>query len=119
MTSYFSIQISDLQGVYTAKEYWYAFAGVMGVSFLGVFFFSSVLMFVSESLDTVSFFLPKYLSTDSILQLQIPWANSIQGIRRALRSSVNFVLSPIKKAVIERAERRRAMESLSSYSESL
>jgi hypothetical protein len=37
MTSYFSIQISDLQGIYTSKEYWYAFAGVMGVSFLGVF----------------------------------------------------------------------------------
>lgn len=51
MTSYFSVQISDLQGVYTVKDYWYSFAGVMGGSFLALFFFGRLLMWISETLD--------------------------------------------------------------------
>jgi hypothetical protein len=51
MTGYFSVQINDLQGVYTAKDYWYSFAGVMGGSFLALFFFGRLLMWISETLD--------------------------------------------------------------------
>jgi len=51
MTSYFSVQINDLQGVYTAKDYWYAFAILMSISFLFLFFFSRLLMWITESLD--------------------------------------------------------------------
>ncbi|KUJ20548.1 uncharacterized protein LY89DRAFT_579513 [Mollisia scopiformis] len=51
MTSYFSIQVSDLQGVYTVKDYWYAFAGIMSGSFVALFFFSRLLMWISENLD--------------------------------------------------------------------
>lgn len=51
MTSYFSVQIDDLQGVYTSKDYWYAFAGLMSISFLFLFFFSRLLMWITESLD--------------------------------------------------------------------
>lgn len=51
MTSYFSVQISDIQGVYTAKDYWVTFAVIMGISFLCLFFFSRLLMWVTETLD--------------------------------------------------------------------
>ncbi|MCJ1305133.1 hypothetical protein MMC08_007947 [Hypocenomyce scalaris] len=34
MTSYFSVSISDLQGIYTAKTYWTAFAIIMALSFI-------------------------------------------------------------------------------------
>jgi hypothetical protein len=51
MTSYFSVQINDLQGVYTVKDYWFSFAGVMGVSFLALFFFGRLLMWITETLD--------------------------------------------------------------------
>jgi hypothetical protein len=32
MTAYFSVQIQDLQGVYTAKTYWVCFAVITGLS---------------------------------------------------------------------------------------
>lgn len=51
MTSYFSVAIPDLQGVYTAKTYWVSFAVIMGSSFVCLFFLSRFLMVVSESLD--------------------------------------------------------------------
>lgn len=51
MTSYFSVQISDLTGVYTSKDYWSAFAVLMSISFLFVFFFGRLLMWVTETLD--------------------------------------------------------------------
>ncbi|KIH91316.1 ADP-ribosylation factor [Sporothrix brasiliensis 5110] len=51
MTSYFSVQIPDLTDGYTARTYWGAFAVIASVSFLSLFFFSKVLMFLSESLD--------------------------------------------------------------------
>ncbi|KAL1903438.1 hypothetical protein Sste5346_000064 [Sporothrix stenoceras] len=51
MTSYFSIQIPDLIDGYTAWTYWGAFAVIASVSFLSLFFFSKVLMFLSERLD--------------------------------------------------------------------
>jgi len=51
MTSYFSVQIRDLDGVYTSKDYWYAFAGLMSISFLFLFFFSRLLMWITESMD--------------------------------------------------------------------
>jgi hypothetical protein len=51
MTSYFSVQISDLQGVYTAKDYWFSFAGVMSGSFLALFFFGRLLIWITETLD--------------------------------------------------------------------
>jgi len=51
MTSYFSTQISDLMGVYTSKDYWYSFAVVVSISFLALFFFSRLLMWVTETLD--------------------------------------------------------------------
>ncbi|KJR85274.1 uncharacterized protein SPSK_08677 [Sporothrix schenckii 1099-18] len=51
MTSYFSVQIPDLTDGYTARTYWGAFAVIASISFLSLFFFSKVLMFLSESLD--------------------------------------------------------------------
>lgn len=51
MTSYFSIQIADIQGVYTIKDYWIVFAVIMSISFIGLFFFSRLLMWVTETLD--------------------------------------------------------------------
>lgn len=51
MTGYFSIQVSDLVGVYTVQDYWYAFAGIMSVSFLALFFFSKLLMWITEGLE--------------------------------------------------------------------
>lgn len=52
MTSYFSVQITDLQGIYTARTYWTAFGVIMSISFVGLFFFSRLLIFVSESIDS-------------------------------------------------------------------
>ena len=51
MTSYFSTQISDIQGIYTVKEYWIVFAVMMSISFMGLFFFSRLLMWITETLD--------------------------------------------------------------------
>jgi len=42
MTGYFSVQIQDLQGVYTAKTYWIAFAVVVGISSIGLVVFSAL-----------------------------------------------------------------------------
>jgi TRAP-type C4-dicarboxylate transport system permease small subunit len=51
MTSYFSTQLSDIQRTYTVKEYWIVFAVMMSISFMGLFFFSRLLMWVTETLD--------------------------------------------------------------------
>ncbi|OWP04892.1 hypothetical protein B2J93_4218 [Marssonina coronariae] len=51
MTSYFSVQIQDLQGVYTVQDYWYSFAVLMSISFLSLFFFSRLLMYITETLE--------------------------------------------------------------------
>ncbi len=51
MTSYFSIQIPHMTDGYTAWTYWGAFAVIASLSFLSLFFFSKVLMFLSEKLD--------------------------------------------------------------------
>lgn len=51
MTSYFSVQIADIQGVYTIKDYWIVFAVIMSISFMGLFFFSRLLMWITETLD--------------------------------------------------------------------
>lgn len=52
MTSYFSIEIKDLEGVYSVTDYWYSFAVIMSISFLFLFFFSRLLMYITESLDS-------------------------------------------------------------------
>jgi len=52
LTSYFSTQITDLQDTFTASNYWHAFAIIMSLSFLALFFFSRLLMYVTEVLDT-------------------------------------------------------------------
>jgi hypothetical protein len=51
LTSYFSTQISDLQDTFTAKNYWYSFAVIMTGSFFALFFFSRLLMYITETLD--------------------------------------------------------------------
>lgn len=51
MTSYFSIQIPDLTDNYTGTTYWVSFAVVATMSFLSLFFFSRLLMVVSDVLD--------------------------------------------------------------------
>jgi hypothetical protein len=51
MTSYFSVQIPDLQEKYTGKDYWDAFAIIVCISFMFLFFFSRFLMWVTETLD--------------------------------------------------------------------
>lgn len=54
ITSYFSIQIPELTNAYTGKTFWYTFAVVATVSFISLFFFSKLLMFVSDRLDEIA-----------------------------------------------------------------
>ncbi|KUI57243.1 hypothetical protein VP1G_04493 [Cytospora mali] len=51
MTSYFSVQIPDLTNGYTGTTYWVTFAVIATLSFLSLFFFSRMLMIVSDVLD--------------------------------------------------------------------
>ena len=51
MTSYFSVQIPGLLDGYTARTYWGAFGVIAFISFLCLFFFSRVLMWMSDRLD--------------------------------------------------------------------
>jgi hypothetical protein len=50
MTSYFSIQIAELEGVYTVRTYWVAFAVVVVASFMLLFMFSRVLQGIGTGL---------------------------------------------------------------------
>lgn len=54
ITSYFSVQITELNDAYTAKTYWYTFAVVATLSFISLFFFSKLLMFLSDRLDEIA-----------------------------------------------------------------
>ena len=49
MTSYFSVQIQELDGVYTVKTYWVSFAIIMVLSFFALFLFSRVLVGVGTA----------------------------------------------------------------------
>lgn len=51
MTSYFSIQVPDLTNNYTGTTYWVSFAVVATMSFMSLFFFSRLLVIVSDYLD--------------------------------------------------------------------
>ncbi|ROW18067.1 hypothetical protein VPNG_00310 [Cytospora leucostoma] len=51
MTSYFSVQIPDLTDNYTGTTYWVTFAVIATLSFMSLFFFSRLLMVVSDLLD--------------------------------------------------------------------
>ncbi|RDW94480.1 hypothetical protein BP5796_00243 [Coleophoma crateriformis] len=51
MTGYFSVQINDLAGVYTARDYWSAFAVIMSISFISIFLLSKSLMWITETLE--------------------------------------------------------------------
>lgn len=51
MTSYFSVQIPELTDNYTGATYWVTFAVIATLSFLSLFFFSRLLMVVSDVLD--------------------------------------------------------------------
>jgi hypothetical protein len=50
MTSYFSVQIPELNR-YTSKDYWDTFAIIVCISFMFLFFFSRLLMWITEVLD--------------------------------------------------------------------
>jgi len=52
MTSYFSVQIPDLNSLYDGRTYWVTFGVVGTISFLSVFFFSRLLIFLSDRLDS-------------------------------------------------------------------
>ncbi|PQE25921.1 adp-ribosylation factor protein [Rutstroemia sp. NJR-2017a BBW] len=52
MTSYFSTQLSGIEGKYTFTDYWIGFAVVVSASFVCLFFFSRMLMWVTEILDS-------------------------------------------------------------------
>ena len=39
MTGYFSTQIEELQGIYTARTYWVSFGVIVGLSLLGLIVF--------------------------------------------------------------------------------
>jgi len=52
MTSYFSTQLSGIEGKYTFTDYWIGFAAVVSASFVCLFFFSKMLMWVTETLDS-------------------------------------------------------------------
>lgn len=51
MTSYFSVQVPDLTDGFTGETYWVTFAVIASLSFMSLFFFSKLLMFVSDVLD--------------------------------------------------------------------
>lgn len=51
MSGYFGVEIEDLNQHWKGTDYWYAFAVVMSLSFLSLFFFGRLLMFISEELD--------------------------------------------------------------------
>jgi hypothetical protein len=51
MTSYFSIQVSELDGVYTAKDYWGAFGVVVALSILAVFVINSWLVSTLQKIE--------------------------------------------------------------------
>ncbi|KAI0197761.1 hypothetical protein F4808DRAFT_438058 [Astrocystis sublimbata] len=51
LTSYFSIEIEDLNKYWKGTDFWYSFAVIASVSFLCLFFFSKLLMFISNTLD--------------------------------------------------------------------
>ncbi|OIW34513.1 hypothetical protein CONLIGDRAFT_675485 [Coniochaeta ligniaria NRRL 30616] len=59
ITSYFSVQITELNNAYTAKTYWYTFAVTATVSFMSLFFFSKLLMFVIDMLDGAADFISR------------------------------------------------------------
>jgi hypothetical protein len=61
ITAYFSIQIPDLTGSYTAKTYWGTFGVTCFISFLSLFFFSKMLVVISDSLDEASSKFSAYL----------------------------------------------------------
>ncbi|KAJ0121764.1 hypothetical protein J7T55_008931 [Diaporthe amygdali] len=51
MTSYFSVEIPDLSQSWTGRTYWISFAVIATLSFMSLFFFSRLLMIVSDILD--------------------------------------------------------------------
>ncbi len=51
VTSYFSVQIPDLYNYFTGRGYWTTFGIVAGISLVSLFFFSRVLMVISDWLD--------------------------------------------------------------------
>lgn len=51
MTGYFSVQIQELEGVYTVKTYWVSFAIIMVLSFLALFMFSGILVGMGSRID--------------------------------------------------------------------
>lgn len=51
MTSYFSVQIPDLVSGFTAWTYWGTFAVIASISFISLFFFSNMLVSLSQRLD--------------------------------------------------------------------
>lgn len=54
ITSYFSVQIPGLLDGYTVNTYWGTFGVVATISFASLFFFSKLLMFISDKLDAVA-----------------------------------------------------------------
>ncbi|KAB8291243.1 hypothetical protein EYC80_009930 [Monilinia laxa] len=51
MTSYFSTQLSDIENKYSLYDYWVGFGVVVAASFVCLFFFSKLLMWVTETMD--------------------------------------------------------------------
>ncbi|RYP46700.1 hypothetical protein DL768_007133 [Monosporascus sp. mg162] len=51
MTSYFGVEISDLNDYWTGETYWYTFAVILCLSFLCLAFLGRMLMFFSDTLD--------------------------------------------------------------------
>ncbi|ESZ91647.1 hypothetical protein SBOR_7978 [Sclerotinia borealis F-4128] len=51
MTSYFSTQLRNIDDKYSLDDYWIGFGVVVSASFVCLFFFSKLLMWVTETLD--------------------------------------------------------------------
>ncbi|POS79538.1 ADP-ribosylation factor [Diaporthe helianthi] len=51
MTSYYSVEIPELSESWTGRTYWVSFAVIATLSFMSLFFFSRLLMIVSDVLD--------------------------------------------------------------------
>ncbi|KAK3941849.1 hypothetical protein QBC46DRAFT_381604 [Diplogelasinospora grovesii] len=54
ITAYFSIQIPEITAGYTANSYWGTFGVTLFLSFLSLFFFSKVLVVISDTLEESS-----------------------------------------------------------------
>lgn len=53
-TAFFSVEVDGFLDLYTGKHYWISFGIITSLSFLGLFFFSRILIVFNELFDNLS-----------------------------------------------------------------